>query len=119
MKLLWSSRNQKFVGHAMSHDKLSSLSGVYKTISEGYRGRQTSYVLQTLWRDFTSHFDVVGPHYTSDSTFSHDKLCPILMDAIQQFHLCGFKTVAVVCDGASSNMSMIKEMSGALPKAYG
>ena len=51
----------------------------FKTkISEGYRCRQTSYVLQTLWRDFTSHFDVVGPHYTSDSTFSHDKLCPIL-----------------------------------------
>ncbi len=60
---------------------------------------------------------VVG--YTSDSTFSHDKLCPILMDAIQQFHLYGFKTLAVVCDGATSNMSMIKEMSGALPKAYG
>ncbi len=119
MKLLWSSKTQKFIGHAMSHDEMATLCDVYKTLSPDYRGRQTSYVLQTLWRDFTSDFDVIGPHYTNDRTFPHDKLCPILIDAIQQFHLCGFQTVAVVCDGASSNMSMIKEMSGAPAKAYG
>ena len=117
MKLIWSSRNQKFVGHAMSHEEMSSLAD--KTLNEDYKGCQTSYIMQMLWRDFTSEFDVVGPHYTSDTTFSHDKLCPILMDTIQQFHLCGFKTVAVVCDGASSNLSMIKERSGAPAKSYG
>ncbi len=119
VKLLWSSRNQRFIGHAMSHDEMATLCDVYKTLCPDYRGRQTSYVMQTLWRDLTSDFDVIGPHYTNDKTFPHDKLCPILIDAIQQFHLCGFKTVAVVCDGASSNMSMIKEMSGAPAKAYG
>ena len=119
MKLLWSSRNQKFIGHAMTHDELTSLCDVYKTLSPDYRGRQTSYFLQTLWRDFTSDFDVIGPHYSSDCTFSHDVLCRVLVDAIEQFHLCGFKTVAVVVDGASANMKMIKEMSGAPQKAYG
>jgi hypothetical protein len=54
MKLLWSSRNQKFIGHAMSYDELASLSDVYATLSPDYRKRQTSYILQTLWRDFTS-----------------------------------------------------------------
>ena len=31
----------------------------------------------------------------------------------------GFKTVAVVCDGASSNLSMIKLMPGDDAKVYG
>ena len=119
MKLLWSSRNQKFIGHVMSHDELSSLCDVYKTLSPDYRGRQTSYFSQTLWRDITSDFDVIGPHYSSDCMFSHDVLCRVLVDAIQQFYLCGFKTLAVVTDGASANMKMIKEMSGASQKAYG
>ena len=117
-KLLWSSRSQKFIGHAMSHDELTSLCDVYSTLSPDYRKRQTTYVLQTLWRDLTSDFDVIGPHFTNDSTFPHHMLCSVLMESIHQFHNCGFEVVAVVCDGASSNMTMIKEMSGAERKAY-
>jgi hypothetical protein len=41
------------------------------------------------------------------------------MDAMFKFHMFGFKTVAVVCDGATSNLSMIKVLSGSEPKAYG
>ena len=41
------------------------------------------------------------------------------MDAMFKFHKFGFKTVAVVSDGASSNLSMIKLMSGNEAKAYG
>lgn len=63
--------------------------------------------------------DIVGPHYTSDGTMHHKFLIPTLMDAIFKFHLSGFETVAVVCDGASSNLAMIKEMSGTSSKAYG
>lgn len=118
LKLLWSSRSQKFIGHAMTHDELASLCDVYTTLSPDYRTKQTTYVLQTLWRDLTSDFDVIGPHYTSESSFEHKALCPILLDAIRQFHICGFDVVAVVCDGASSNLTMIKELSGAPRKAY-
>ena len=35
------------------------------------------------------------------------------------FHKCGFETSAVVCDGAATNLSMIKELTGAERKAYG
>lgn len=118
LKLLWSSRSQKFIGHAMTHDELASLCDVYTTLSPDHRTRQTTYVLQTLWRDLTSDFDVIGPHYTSESSFEHKALCPILLDAIRQFHVCGFDVRAVVCDGASSNLTMIKELSGAPRKAY-
>ena len=47
----------------------------------------------------------------------HKFLLPTLMDAIFKFHKCRFKTCAVVCDGASSNLTMCKEMSGVPRKA--
>jgi hypothetical protein len=118
MKLLWSSKSQKFIGHSMPHDELASLCDVYDVLQPDYRKRQTTYILQTLWRDLTSDFDIIGPHYTNDSPFPHHSLCCLLLDSIHQFHVCGFETDAVVCDGASPNMTMVKEMSGAPRKAY-
>jgi len=41
------------------------------------------------------------------------------MDAMFKFHKFGFKSVAVVCDDASSNLSMIKVLSGSEAKEYG
>ena len=41
------------------------------------------------------------------------------MDAIFKFHKCGFETCTVVSDGASSNLTKIKELTGAERKAYG
>ena len=63
--------------------------------------------------------DVVGPHYTSDGTIHHKFLLPTLMDAMFKLHKCGFETCAIVCDGASSNLTMIKELTGSERKAYG
>lgn len=63
--------------------------------------------------------DIIGPHYTSDGTIQHKFLLPTLMDAVFKFHLCGFEVCAVVCDGASSNMTMVKELTGSERKAYG
>ena len=48
-------------------------------------------------RDITSNFDVLEPHYTAGSTFEHKLLCPMLVDAMQQFHAildCMFKFIA-------------------------
>ena len=70
MKLLWNSRNQKFVGHAMTHDEMTTLCDVYQTLQPSFHQKRTSYVLQTLWQDLTSDFDIVGPHYTSEGTVS-------------------------------------------------
>ena len=44
---------------------------------------------------------------------------PCLMDAMFRFHKFALKTVAVVCDGATSNLSMIKVLIGTEAKAYG
>lgn len=49
----------------------------------------------------------------------HKFLLPTLMDAIFKFHVCGFETCGVVCDGAAPNLTMLKELTGAERKAYG
>lgn len=82
MKLIWNSKSNKFIGHSMTHEELESLCDVDTVLKPDYRKRQTSYVLQTLCRDLTSHFDVLGPYYTNDGQFSHGQLCRIVMDSI-------------------------------------
>ena len=54
LRLIWSSRSQKFTGTCMNPDDLSTLCDVYQTLSPDFRQKQTSYTLQTLWRDLTS-----------------------------------------------------------------
>lgn len=81
LRQVWSSRNQQFSGLCMTHNELATLCDVYQTLSPDYRQSQTSYVLQTLWRDPTSdviiikenvhvqcsmhNFDAGGHHWTS------------------------------------------------------
>ena len=59
------------------------------------------------------------PSTLNSSFVQHKFLIPCLMDAMFKFHKFGFKSVAVVCDGASSNLSMIKVLSGSEAKEYG
>lgn len=64
-RLMWNSRSQKIIGLAMSPDEMSSLHDAYQLVDEMSASKQTSYILQFLWRDLTSSFDVVGPYFTS------------------------------------------------------
>lgn len=79
LKLLWSSRSQKFIGHAMT------------LLSLCYTKSWLQTVLQMLWCDLTSG---IGPHFTSYSPFAHEFLCHIWI-----------LFVAVVCDGAAPVIS--------------
>ena len=62
-RLMWNSRNQQIItiGLAMSPEDMSSLHDIYMTYDEDTKTEQTTYVLQFLWRDLTSKFDIVGP----------------------------------------------------------
>ena len=64
--------------------------------------------MQSLWHDLTSDCDVIGPYYTSCGSFKAKHMLPCIMDAITKFHNHGFSVCALVCDGASSNLTMIK-----------
>ena len=46
----------------MDHHYMCSLADVYQCL-ESDKASQTSYILQFLWRDLTSSFDIVGPYF--------------------------------------------------------
>ena len=42
--------------------EMSSLANIYQTLDQD-TATQTSYILQFLWRDLTSDFDIIGPYF--------------------------------------------------------
>ena len=78
--LIWNSRSHQLIGPAMSREELASLNDVYRFLEDDDKTKQTSYILQFLWRDLTSPFDVVGPYFTSldplESMYSRDSENP-------------------------------------------
>ena len=117
-RLMWNSRSQKIIGLAMSPDDMSSLHDAYQLVDEASASKQTSYILQFLWRDLTSSFDVVGPYFTSSSQLESKFIVSCILQCLRIFHLYGFHTSALVCDGASANVSALKSTCGT-SGAYG
>ena len=111
-RLMWNSRNQKLVGFAMNHEDMSCLLDVYRIIEKDNKTRNTDQILQFLWRDLTSAFDVVGPYYTGSGSFESKHLVGIVLETMKVFHLFGFNTSVLVCDGASMNLTTIKATMG-------
>ena len=115
-RLMWNSRSQRVIGLAMSPEEMSSLHDAYKLVDEKTASEQTSYILQFLWRDLTSSFDVVGPYFTSSGTLESKFILACVFQTLRLFYLYSFHTSALVCDGASANISALKstcETSGA------
>ena len=117
-RLMWNSRSQKIIGLAMSPDEMSSLHDAYQLVNEDTATKQTSYILQFLWRDLTSSFDVVGPFFTSSGPLESKFIMSCILQTLRLFHLYSFYTFVMVCDGASSNVSAIKWFTG-VNGAYG
>ena len=63
-------------------------------------------------RDLTSSFDIVGPYFTSSGTMESKFILSCVMETLKLFHLYGFKTSVLVCDGASTNLCTIKATMG-------
>lgn len=61
-KIIWNSANSTITGFAMSSVDMASLHDVYEGLDEEEGCHKTEYMLQFLWRDISSHFDVVGPY---------------------------------------------------------
>ena len=117
-RLLWNSRSQEIIGLAMNHEDMSSLHDVYASIGSEETPKQASYMLQFLWRDLTSEYDVMGPYYSSAESIKSKFVPACLYETIKLFQLYGFRTSAIVCDGASANLTALKTTTGCLG-AYG
>ena len=111
-QLMWNSRSYELMGLAMTSKNLASLNDVYSILQCSESNKQTSYILQFLWRDLTSDFDIVGPYFTSSSTVENKFVLACVLETVKLFQMHGLKTSLLVCDGGSSNISTIKASHG-------
>ena len=116
-RLLWNSRSQEVIGIAMNHEDMSSLHDIYASVGSE-EPQQATYMLQFLWRDLTSKFDVMGPYYSSAESLKSKFILACVFETMKLLQLYKFQTSAIVCDGASSNLTALKTVSGSLG-AYG
>ena len=62
-RLMWNSRSQQMIGIAMHAEDMASLLDVYSTYDDTeHKTDQTNYIMQFLWRDLSSSYDIVGPY---------------------------------------------------------
>ena len=109
---MWNSRSEQMVGFAMTHEDMANLLDVYQTLGAEVATQSTTYILQFLWRDLTSSFDLVGPYYTSNGTFESKFILGVVIETIKLYYMYSFNTSLLVCDGASPNLSTIKLTMG-------
>ena len=76
------------------------------------RAQKASYILQFLWRDLPSGYNVVGPYFSIASSVGSGTLQEVIMLTLKAFHAHGFKVAILLCDGASSNLSVLKILTG-------
>ncbi len=76
------------VGYAMSSVEFISL---HEGLNEDERCQKTSYMLQFVWRDLSSDFDVVSPYFNCPSTMETQFLHSIVVRTMLAFcTLCLF-----------------------------
>ena len=102
----------------MTPGDMSTLHDAYQLVNEDTASKHTSYILQFLWRDLTSSFDVVGPYFTSSNPLESKFTVSCIIQTLRLFYLYSFHTCALVCDGAGANVSAIKSTCGT-SGAYG
>ena len=102
----------------MTPDDMSTLHNANQLVNEDTASKHTSYILQFLWRDLTSSFDVVGPYFTSSNPLESKFIMSCIIQSLHLFYLYSFHTCALVCDEAGANVSVIKSTCGT-SGAYG
>ena len=109
----------RVVMYAMTSKEMESPDDIFEDLRKPEKMKRTNYVLQTLWRDLTSDFDVIGPYFTSENGMDSKFIIAFLFTTIHSFHIYGFETSAVVLDGASTNLKAVKVLTGFGAGAFG
>lgn len=99
---------------------MASLYDVFQTLVPERKTTLTGSILQTVWRDLSSKYDVLGPYFTSESGMDAKYMIATIQESMLKLHWFGFHTVAIVLMvHASVNLSMIKLWSEDKTGAYG
>ena len=104
-RVIWNSANSAIMGFAMTSDDFSSLHDIYEDLDREEQCQKTTYVVQFLWRDLSSDFDVIGPYFNIPSTMEAKYLHFLVTRTILAFTHLGFGVKTLLSDGASSNLT--------------
>jgi hypothetical protein len=96
----------------MSAEDFVSLYDVYEGLQEDDKCQKTAYILQFLWRDLSSDFDIVGPYFNCSSSIETLSFHAMVIRTMLVFSQFCFGVRALLCDGASSNLSLLKLLCG-------
>ena len=107
MKVSWNLKGGGISGFTLPHDELPLLHDVYSSAAAS-GCQKTSYVVQCLWRDLTSGFDMIGPYFPVPNSIDSNILQEFFMLRLKAFSAYGFRVAIVLCDGASSNLTLLK-----------
>ena len=114
-KVAWNLKGAGITGYSASEEELKVLQDVYSTaVQTG--SQKASYIVQFLWRDLTSGFDLIGPYFPVESSMSSNVLQELIMLCLEALSSYGFKVSILLWDGESSNLTVLKLLSGN-PKA--
>lgn len=108
-KVMWNSKNHAFQGLAMDETELMQLNDV---VTDQGQTEPAKYVLQFMWRDLSHKFDVIGPYFTCKQSLSEQYLSSCLFETMHAMYSYGFGISCLVCDGASSNLTVMKSLLG-------
>ena len=111
-RVLWNSSSQEVYGLSMTPDQFTSLQDVFQELRNDADMQRTEYVLQFLWRDMMSSTDIFGPYYTSPKSMDAKFIYACVLDSFRLFHSYGLMLSALVCEGASTNLTLLKAMVG-------
>lgn len=89
---------------------MASLHDVYNGLDGEEECRKTEYVLQFIWRDMSSDFDALGPYFTLSGSIEAQTLHCVVLQTLLAFNQFGFVVRGLLCDGASSNLSLLKQL---------
>lgn len=98
-------------GFCTSEDELKVLHDVFSaTVQPG--AQKASYIVQFLWHDLTSSFDFIGRYFPTGSSTDSSVLQELVMTTLKAFNSYAFKVSILLCDGTSSNLTVMKILSG-------
>ena len=86
-KLYLHSRSHHLVGLAMSPQEQANLQDIFAIFDPTSRIKQTNYILQFLWQDLTSNFDIVGPYFTSENPMTAKYVMACVLETVKLFQV--------------------------------
>jgi len=71
----------------MSPQQQASLQDIFHIFDPTIHVKQTCYVLQFLWRDLATNFDIVGPYFTSEGIMSAKFTMACILETVKIFQV--------------------------------